>query len=111
MKEKHGVSLDKLLERVGNTLVSLTNDVVPNAGTYETIGGVHCYVATPDSDYPRDKIILYLTDGLGIPLVNNRVSNTCYSSVVTQYDLPTCFYSFSRTHLRKMVSRLSCLTS
>ena len=42
-------------------------------GAYETIGGVHCYVATPQGDYPKDKVVLYLTDVLGIALVNNRV--------------------------------------
>jgi len=42
-------------------------------GTYETIGGVKCYVATPQSDYPKDKVILFLTDVFGLELVNNRL--------------------------------------
>lgn len=32
-----------------------------------------CYVATPQGDYPKDKVILFLTDVFGIELVNNRV--------------------------------------
>ena len=43
-------------------------------GTYETIGGYKCYVATPKGDYPKDKVVLFLTDVFGIELVNNRAS-------------------------------------
>ena len=31
------------------------------------------YVATPQGDYPKDKVVLFLTDVFGIPLINNRV--------------------------------------
>ncbi|KAF8271804.1 dienelactone hydrolase endo-1,3,1,4-beta-D-glucanase [Lactarius quietus] len=31
-------------------------------GTYEEIKGIKTYVATPKTDYPKDKAILYLTD-------------------------------------------------
>ncbi|GJE91312.1 alpha/beta hydrolase [Phanerochaete sordida] len=44
-----------------------------STGTYETIGGVKCYVATPQGDYPKDKVVLFLTDVFGIELVNNRL--------------------------------------
>lgn len=42
-------------------------------GKIEQIGGVECYVATPTGDYPKDKVILFLTDVFGIPLPNNKV--------------------------------------
>lgn len=42
-------------------------------GKYETIGNVACYVSTPKGDYPKDKVILFLTDVFGIQLINNRL--------------------------------------
>ena len=39
----------------------------------QTIGGVECYVAVPEGEYPKDKVVLVLTDVFGIPLINNRV--------------------------------------
>jgi len=42
-------------------------------GKIETIGGVETYVATPTVDYPKDKVILLLTDVFGLPLVNNKL--------------------------------------
>ncbi|RDX50826.1 dienelactone hydrolase endo-1,3,1,4-beta-D-glucanase [Polyporus arcularius HHB13444] len=42
-------------------------------GKIEKIGGVECYVATPTGDYPKDKVVLFLTDVFGIPLVNNKL--------------------------------------
>ncbi|KAJ7610159.1 dienelactone hydrolase [Roridomyces roridus] len=41
--------------------------------TFETIAGIKCYVGTPTVDYPRDKVVLYLTDAFGLPLVNNQL--------------------------------------
>lgn len=43
------------------------------AGKIEFIDGVQCYIATPPGDYSKEKVLLYLTDAFGIPLVNNRV--------------------------------------
>ncbi|KAI9444223.1 alpha/beta-hydrolase [Lactarius indigo] len=40
-------------------------------GTYEEINGIKTYVATPKTDYPKDKAILYLTDVFGLELNNN----------------------------------------
>jgi hypothetical protein len=45
------------------------------AGKIETIGGIECYVATPTVDYPKDKVVLMLTDVFGIGLVNSKVRN------------------------------------
>ncbi|KAH8998159.1 chlorocatechol-degradation protein [Lactarius akahatsu] len=42
-------------------------------GTYEKINGIKTYVATPKTDYPKDKAILYLTDVFGLELNNNRL--------------------------------------
>ncbi|KAI0252938.1 Alpha/Beta hydrolase protein [Lactifluus subvellereus] len=40
-------------------------------GTYEEINGIRTYVATPQTDYPKDKAIIYLTDVFGLELPNN----------------------------------------
>ncbi|KZT09825.1 uncharacterized protein LAESUDRAFT_734918 [Laetiporus sulphureus 93-53] len=42
-------------------------------GKIEQIGGVECYVATPEGNYSKDKVLLFLTDVFGIPLVNNKL--------------------------------------
>ncbi|KAJ6483240.1 Alpha/Beta hydrolase protein [Mycena sanguinolenta] len=40
-------------------------------GKTEHIGGTKCYVATPTVDYPKDKVVLVLTDAFGLSLENN----------------------------------------
>ncbi|TBU47534.1 alpha/beta-hydrolase [Dichomitus squalens] len=40
-------------------------------GTTQTIGGIECYVATPAGDYPKDKVVLYLSDAFGLKFENN----------------------------------------
>jgi len=42
-------------------------------GKIEQIGGVECYVATPSGDYPKDKVVLIMTDVFGLALVNNKL--------------------------------------
>ncbi|KAI0766664.1 alpha/beta-hydrolase [Trametes elegans] len=42
-------------------------------GQTTTIGGVESYVATPTGDYPKDKVVLFLTDVFGLKLDNNRL--------------------------------------
>ncbi|EEB90892.1 hypothetical protein MPER_10842, partial [Moniliophthora perniciosa FA553] len=42
-------------------------------GKWEKIGGVDCYVATPSSDYPKDKVLLYLADVFGPQLPNAQL--------------------------------------
>jgi len=42
-------------------------------GTYEEIKGIKTYVATPKTEYPKDKAILVLTDVFGLELNNNRL--------------------------------------
>jgi dienelactone hydrolase len=42
-------------------------------GTYEEIKGIKIYVATPKTEYPKDKAILYLPDVYGMELPNSRL--------------------------------------
>jgi len=42
-------------------------------GKIEKIGGIECYVATPTSDYPKDKALLFLTDVFGHVLPNAQL--------------------------------------
>ena len=42
-------------------------------GKIEKIGGVESYVATPSGEYDKTKAVLFLTDGFGIALNNNKV--------------------------------------
>jgi len=42
-------------------------------GTYEEINGIQTYVATPKTDFPKDKAILFITDVYGLELNNNRL--------------------------------------
>ncbi|EJF64056.1 dienelactone hydrolase endo-1,3,1,4-beta-D-glucanase [Dichomitus squalens LYAD-421 SS1] len=44
-----------------------------NLGKIDTIAGVECYIATPTGDYPKDKVVLFLSDVFGIPLINNKL--------------------------------------
>jgi hypothetical protein len=45
----------------------------PHAGKIEKIGGVESYVATPEVDYPKDKVVLFLPDVFGHKLVNAQL--------------------------------------
>ncbi|KAI0357999.1 alpha/beta-hydrolase [Trametes cingulata] len=40
-------------------------------GQFTQIGGIESYVATPTVKYPKDKVVLYLSDGFGLKLQNN----------------------------------------
>ena len=42
-------------------------------GKIEKINGVDAYIATPEQDYPKDKVLLFLTDIFGMQLVNSQV--------------------------------------
>ncbi|KAJ7609045.1 dienelactone hydrolase endo-1,3,1,4-beta-D-glucanase [Roridomyces roridus] len=50
----------------------VTHDGTPE-GKVEKIGGIETYVATPSVDYPKDKVVLFLTDIFGLPLVNAKL--------------------------------------
>ncbi|KAK7037582.1 hypothetical protein VNI00_011074 [Paramarasmius palmivorus] len=42
-------------------------------GEWQNIGGVDCYVATPDGEYEKDRVILFLPDAFGVQLSNNQL--------------------------------------
>jgi len=42
-------------------------------GKIEKIGGYECYVGTPSGEYPKDKVVLFLSDIFGLALVNNKL--------------------------------------
>ena len=43
-------------------------------GIIEKIGGIETYVATPEGDYAKDKVVLIITDAFGLGLINNKVT-------------------------------------
>ena len=47
--------------------------LIATTGVTQKIAGIDCYVSTPTGEYPKDKVVLFLTDVFGIPLINNRV--------------------------------------
>ncbi|KAJ7185861.1 dienelactone hydrolase [Mycena filopes] len=53
-----------------NCFKGVTHEGTPEGKT-ETIGGITCYVATPTVDYPKDKVVLFLTDVFGLAVNNN----------------------------------------
>lgn len=65
-----------------------------SAGKFENIGGFNCYVATPTGDYPKDIVVLFLTDVFGLALNNNLVRPTIY------YDLDLELMSMARSYSR-----------
>ena len=46
-------------------------------GTRKTIGGMACYTATPSINYPKDRVLLFLTDAFGLELTNSLVNFSC----------------------------------
>ncbi|KAJ6485554.1 dienelactone hydrolase endo-1,3,1,4-beta-D-glucanase [Mycena sanguinolenta] len=59
-------------------LKGVTHDGTPE-GTTETIGGIECYVGTPTVDYPKDKVVLVLTDVCGLASVNSKLLTDNYA--------------------------------
>lgn len=60
--------------------VQMFESINQDAGTIVQIGGIECYVATPQGDYAKDKVILFLADAFGLSLVNNKVGYLVHSS-------------------------------
>ncbi|KAJ7734586.1 dienelactone hydrolase endo-1,3,1,4-beta-D-glucanase [Mycena maculata] len=48
----------------------VTHEGTPKGRT-EKIGGIECYIATPSVEYPKDKVIIFLTDVFGLGLKNS----------------------------------------
>ncbi|KAF7350493.1 Dienelactone hydrolase endo--beta-d-glucanase [Mycena venus] len=63
----------ELLEVSGPLLVVLETHT--GTGKIEFVAGVQCYIATPSCDYIKEKVLLYLTDVFGIPLVNKLLAD------------------------------------
>ncbi|KAJ7748792.1 Alpha/Beta hydrolase protein [Mycena maculata] len=55
-----------------NCFIAVTHDGTPE-GKIEKIGDVECYIATPTIPYPKDKVLIFLTDIFGLALANNRL--------------------------------------
>jgi len=60
------------------------------AGKVEKIGGVDCYVGTPQGDYAKDKVVLFLPDVFGIHLINSQLlvddfASNGYKTVAPDY--------------------------
>jgi len=53
-------------------LLGVRHEGQPEGGV-EKIGGVDCYVGVPTIDYPKDKVVLFLTDVFGLSLQNNKL--------------------------------------
>ncbi|KAF8628949.1 hypothetical protein AX15_003625 [Amanita polypyramis BW_CC] len=59
-------------------------------GKWETIAGVECYVATPTVDYPRDAVVLFLSDIYGPQLPNAQLladdfANNGFKTIAPDY--------------------------
>ncbi|KAJ7276925.1 Alpha/Beta hydrolase protein [Mycena rebaudengoi] len=53
-----------------NCFVAVTHEGIPE-GKHEKIGGIDTYIATPVIPYPKDKVVIFLTDVFGLALQNN----------------------------------------
>ncbi|KAK2465688.1 hypothetical protein APHAL10511_002232 [Amanita phalloides] len=84
------------------------------SGKFEKIGGVDCYIATPDGDYEQDKVVLYLPDALGLHintylLVDDHANNG-YKTIALDYlnndPVPANFLSSPQTFdVKKWLAR------
>ena len=79
-------------------------------GKFEELGGIRTYISTPSIDYPKDKVLLYLTDIFGPDLVNHQVCCDLFP-VLKGTNLDGLINSFWPMALLSTVSRLSSLTS
>ncbi|THV04734.1 alpha/beta-hydrolase [Dendrothele bispora CBS 962.96] len=43
------------------------------SGQFKKIKDVNCYVASPEGDYAKDKVLLFLPDAFGMQFVNNQL--------------------------------------
>ena len=74
MKESLKAGVNRNTSRQDTVMITDVYMISSLAGKWEKIGGVDTYVATPSGDYPKDKVILFLTDVFGPQLINARVS-------------------------------------
>ncbi|KAJ6558375.1 Alpha/Beta hydrolase protein [Mycena capillaripes] len=55
-----------------NCFIAVTHEGTPE-GKLEKIGGIECYIATPTIPYPKERVLIFLTDIFGLALPNNRL--------------------------------------
>ncbi|KAF5346402.1 hypothetical protein D9758_012752 [Tetrapyrgos nigripes] len=59
------------------------------SGELKRINGVDCYVATPEGDYPKDKVLLFLPDAFGVAQNNKLLvddfARNGYKTVMLDY--------------------------
>ncbi|KAI0731391.1 alpha/beta-hydrolase [Earliella scabrosa] len=60
-------------------------------GKRETIGGIECYIATPNIDYPKDKVVLFFTDVFGLELNNSLLLADDYARNGFKVVMPELF--------------------
>jgi hypothetical protein len=53
----------------------------PTFGEVKKINGVDCYIATPTVEYPKEKVLLYLTDIFGFAFNNCRLLADAFAKV------------------------------
>ncbi|KAI0695338.1 alpha/beta-hydrolase [Cerioporus squamosus] len=60
-------------------------------GKRDKIGGIDVYIATPTVDYPKDKVVLFLTDAFGLELENNLLLADDYARNGFKVVMPDLF--------------------
>jgi len=60
-------------------------------GKFEEIGGIKSYIATPSTDYPKDKVVLFLTDAFGPEFSNNQLLADDYARNGFKVVVPAIF--------------------
>ncbi|KAJ4473125.1 alpha beta-hydrolase [Lentinula aciculospora] len=61
-------------------------------GKWEEINGVKSYVATPLAEYPKDKVLLYITDIFGPQFINNRLLADDFAANGIKTIIPDIFH-------------------
>ncbi|KAF5360037.1 hypothetical protein D9758_007640 [Tetrapyrgos nigripes] len=88
-----GTHQSQAIGGLGKSLLMLgqcyTHEGTPG-GAFETVNGVSCYVATPEGDYDKTKVLLFLTDIFGYDLVNARLladdfAKNGYKTIIPDY--------------------------
>ncbi|KAI0331654.1 alpha/beta-hydrolase [Cubamyces sp. BRFM 1775] len=73
-----------------NCVAGVRHEGTPE-GQFTKVGGVESYVATPSGDYPKDKVVLFLSDVFGIKLQNNLLLADDYARNGFKVVLPDLF--------------------
>ncbi|EIM81987.1 uncharacterized protein STEHIDRAFT_114662 [Stereum hirsutum FP-91666 SS1] len=60
-------------------------------GTYENIGSIRTYVATPSKEYPKDKALRFLPDALGVEFNNSKLLADAFAANGFKVYLPDVY--------------------